>query len=47
MPNHDVAPFSVSWLSRSSTLPICSQFTKSLEWKMGTPGKYWNVEFTR
>ena len=32
---------------RSSTWPICVQFTKSFEWKIGTPGNMANDEHTR
>ena len=44
--NHDgFRPFASD--GRVRQLPICSQFTKSLLWNTGTPGKYWNVLFTR
>jgi hypothetical protein len=32
---------------RSSTLPICVQFTRSRLWKIGTPGKYSKLEHAR
>lgn len=32
---------------RSSTCPICFQLTKSVEWKMGTPGLMAKEEHTR
>ena len=38
---------SVSWSARSRTLPICAQVSRSRLWKIGTPGRYSNEEFTR
>ena len=36
-----------NWLLRVRQWPICVQLIKSLEWKMGTPGKNSKEEVTR
>jgi len=36
-----------SWLVRVRQWPTCRQFTRSVLWKSGTPGKYSNELVTR
>ena len=47
MPPQVLAFFSGSCEGRVRQCPICCQCTKSRLWKMGTPGKYWKLLFTK